>query len=65
MFQEGTVAALALEIGRLQGRLNVSEDWARLNGGFEIIAAPHRAKLEDQIDRLTLKVQKLRGERRR
>ncbi len=65
MFQEGTIAWIAQEIGRLQGRLDVSDDWAKLNGGFQIIAPPHKQKIEDQIDRYKLRIVKLREGRAR
>ena len=64
MFAEGTAAHFAYQIGIIQGRLSLCDDWAKLNGGFEIIARPHRDKMEGQIESLQKKIEKLRTARR-
>lgn len=64
MFSEGTTAWYANEIGKIQGRIQLCDDWARLNGGFQIIAAPMRGKLEDKITSLQNSMNKLRERRK-
>lgn len=63
MFQEGSIAWYANEIGKIQGRLGLCDDWARLNGGFQIIAGRERQRLEQQIESYKGKIQNLRATR--
>ena len=64
-FKENTMSWYANEIGKIQGKLEFADNWARVNGGFDPIAPAHRAKMQDQIEKLGVDMQKLRLNRGR